>query len=47
MHAMPAWTEPADLLFMSKSVRVLVLNNYALDAVWEEVNRGEKPDHQL
>lgn len=32
---------------MSKSVRVLVLNNYPLDAVWDEVKRGEKPDHHL
>ncbi len=32
---------------MSKSVRVLVLNNYPLDAVWGEVKRGEKPDHHL
>jgi hypothetical protein len=25
----------------------LVLNNYPLDAVWEEVRRGAKPDHHL
>jgi hypothetical protein len=29
---------------MMKSVRVLVLNNYPLDAVWDEVKRGEKPE---
>jgi hypothetical protein len=27
--------------------RVLVLNNYPFEDVWEEVNRGEKPDHHL
>jgi hypothetical protein len=32
---------------MPKSVRLLVLNNYPLDAVWEEVRRGVKPDHHL
>ena len=32
---------------MAKSVRVLVLNNYPLDAVWHDVKRGEKPDHHL
>lgn len=28
-------------------MRVLVLNNYPLDAVWDEVRRGDKPDHHL
>ncbi|MBC7941305.1 MAG: hypothetical protein H7Z19_16390 [Chitinophagaceae bacterium] len=32
---------------MPKSVRVLVLNNYPLDEVWDEVKRGDKPDHHL
>ena len=32
---------------VSRSTRVLVLNNYPLDEVWEEVRRGEKPDHHL
>ena len=32
---------------MARSVRVLVLNNYPLDSVWEEVRRGQKPDHHL
>lgn len=27
--------------------RILVLNNYSLETVWEEVRRGEKPDHHL
>lgn len=27
--------------------RVLVLNNYSLEEVWKEVQRGEKPDHHL
>lgn len=27
--------------------RVLVLNNYPLEALWEEVRRGEAPDHFL
>ncbi|MGB5135686.1 MAG: glycosyltransferase [Prochlorococcaceae cyanobacterium] len=27
--------------------RVLVLNNYSFDSVWDEVRRGEKPDHHL
>lgn len=31
----------------ARSSRVLVLNNYALDAVWEEVRRGDKPAHHL
>ncbi len=28
-------------------MRVFVLNNYPLDQVWEEVKRGDKPDHHL
>ncbi|MBS0659724.1 MAG: hypothetical protein JSR82_15900 [Verrucomicrobia bacterium] len=28
-------------------LRLLVLNNYPLAQVWEEVRRGEKPDHHL
>jgi glycosyltransferase involved in cell wall biosynthesis len=32
---------------MRRSKRLLVLNNYPLDVVWEEVRRGEKPDHHL
>jgi hypothetical protein len=27
--------------------KVIVLNNYPLDSVWDEVNRREKPDHHL
>jgi glycosyltransferase involved in cell wall biosynthesis len=27
--------------------RVLVLNNYPFEQVWQEVKRGEKPDHHL
>ncbi|AFY71853.1 glycosyl transferase group 1 [Thalassoporum mexicanum PCC 7367] len=29
------------------SKRVLVLNNYPFEQVWQEVKRGEKPDHHL
>lgn len=32
---------------MRRSTRLLVLNNYPLAAVWDEVRRGEKPDHHL
>lgn len=32
---------------MRATARVLVLNNYPLEEVWEEVRRGEKPDHHL
>lgn len=28
-------------------LRILVMNNYPLDATWEEVRRGDKPDHHL
>jgi len=31
----------------SKSIRILVLNNYPLGDVWQEVRRGDKPDHHL
>jgi len=27
--------------------RILVVNNYPLESVWDEVRRGEKPDHHL
>ena len=32
---------------MRRSTRLLVLNNYPLDIVWDEVKRREKPDHHL
>ena len=32
---------------MRRSTRLLVLNNYPLDVVWDEVTRREKPDHHL
>ena len=28
-------------------VRVIVLNNYSFEEVWEQVDKGEKPDHHL
>ena len=32
---------------MRRSTRLLVLNNYPLDVVWDEFKRREKPDHHL
>ena len=32
---------------MTRSVRLLVLSNDPLDAVWNEVKCGDKPDHHL
>lgn len=32
---------------MMQSIRVLVLNNYSLERVWQEVRRGDTPDHLL
>jgi glycosyltransferase involved in cell wall biosynthesis len=32
---------------MKSMADILVLNNYPLDQVWDEVKRGEKPDHHL
>src|ERR1043165_3543948 len=34
-------------MMIKRMPRVLVLNNYPLDEVWEEVRRKEKPDHHL
>lgn len=32
---------------MKRNPRVLVLNNYSLERVWQEVRRGDTPDHHL
>jgi len=32
---------------MKKATRVLVLNNYPLDSIWQEIKKGEKPAHHL
>lgn len=38
---------PASASHPAAGLRVLVLNNYPLDQVWDEVRAGLKPDHHL